>query len=70
MPCLRMQLAQPAAQFTPHFGVESAERLVEQKDARLDRERDALALAAGQIARGAARFFSKLLAADAASFVM
>ena len=33
------QIAQPAAQVFPDLGVEGAERLVEQEDARLDRER-------------------------------
>ena len=32
-----MQRAQPLAQFLAHFGVERAERLVEQQDAGLDR---------------------------------
>ena len=49
-----MQGAQPLAQFLTDLGVERTERLVEQQDARLDgqraRERDALALAAGQLA--------------------
>jgi hypothetical protein len=49
-----VQLAQPLAQFLAHLGVERAERLVEQQHARLDRQRagqrDALALAAGQLA--------------------
>ncbi len=48
-----VNLAQPAAQLTAHLGVERAERLIEQKQPRLDRERagkcDALALAAGQL---------------------
>ena len=55
---LVMQRAQPLPQLLAHLGVERAERLVEQQDARLDRERagqrDALALAAGQLARVAA----------------
>ena len=50
-----MQRAQPLPQFLAHLGVERAERLVEQQDARLDRQRpcqrNALALAAGQLAR-------------------
>ena len=49
-----MQRAQPLPQFLAHLGIERAERLVEQQDARLDRERarqrDALPLAAGQLA--------------------
>jgi hypothetical protein len=48
-----VQAAQPAAQFLAHLGVERAEGLVEQQHARLDRQRagqrDALALAAGQL---------------------
>ena len=52
---LVVQLAQPAAQFLAHLGVERAERFVEQQHARLDRQRarqgDALALAAGQLRR-------------------
>ena len=55
---LVMQRAQPLPQFLAHLGVERAERLVEQQNARLDRQRtrqrDALALAAGQLARIAA----------------
>ena len=54
---LVVQPAQPSAQFLAHLGVERAERLVEQQDFRLDRERarecDALALAAGEL-RGVA----------------
>ena len=50
-----VQIAQPAAQILADLGVERAERLVEQQDARLDRERagqrDALALAAGKLRR-------------------
>ncbi len=50
-----MQAAQPAAEFLAHLGIEGAERFVEQEDARLDGEgageRDALALAAGQLVR-------------------
>ena len=53
-----VQLAQPAAQLLAHLGVERAERLVEQQHARLDGERagqrDALALAAGELRRIAA----------------
>jgi hypothetical protein len=49
-----VDLAQPAAQFLAHLGVERAERLVEQQHARLDRQRagqrHALALAAGKLA--------------------
>ena len=49
-----VELAQPAAQLLAHLGVERAERLVEQQHPRLDRERagqrDALALAAGELA--------------------
>ena len=52
---LVMQRAQPFAQLFPHLRIERAEGLVEQQDARLDRERagqrDALALAAGELAR-------------------
>ena len=52
---LVVQLAQPAPQLLADLGVERAERLVEQQDARLDgeraRQRDALALAAGQLRR-------------------
>ncbi len=52
---LVMQRAQPFAQLLAHLGVERAEGLVEQQDARLDRERarerNALALAAGELAR-------------------
>ena len=48
-----MQFAQPAAQFPPHGGIERAEWLVQQQHLRLDGERagerDALALAAGQL---------------------
>ena len=49
-----MQRAQPLPQLLPHLRIERAKRLVEQQDARLDRERagerDALPLAAGQLA--------------------
>ena len=52
---LFVQPAQPAPQLLPHFGVERAERLVEQQHLRLDgqraRERDALPLAAGELRR-------------------
>ena len=52
---LVVQPAQPATQLLPDLGVERAERLVEQQHLRLDRERarqrDALALAAGQLRR-------------------
>ena len=52
---LLVQLTKPAPQLLAHLGVERAERLVEQQNARLDgertRERDALALAAGQLGR-------------------
>ena len=48
-----MQIAQPATQVLPDLGVERAERLVEQEDARLDRERagerHALPLAAREL---------------------
>ncbi len=48
-----VQLAQPAAQFPPHRGIERAEWLIEQKNLRLDGERagqcNALALAARQL---------------------
>ena len=51
---LVVDLAQPAAQLLAHLGVERAEGLVEQQHPRLDRERagerDALALAAGELA--------------------
>ena len=54
-----MQPAQPAAQLAAHARVERAERLVEQQHARLHRERarerDALALAAGELRRHAPR---------------
>ena len=54
-PVLVVDLAQPAAQLRAHLGVERAERLVEQQDARLDGERagerHALALAAGELGR-------------------
>ena len=50
---LVVQPPQPSAQFLPHLGVERAERLVQQQDFRLDRERarecDALALPAGEL---------------------
>ena len=49
-----VQAAQPAPQLLAHLGIERAERLVEQQHLRLDRQRarqrDALALAAGQAA--------------------
>src|SRR3954453_6324537 len=49
-----MQAAQPLPQLLAHLGVERAERLVEQQDARLDgeraRQRDTLALATGELA--------------------
>src|SRR5690606_3202015 len=52
---LVVQIAQPAAQILAHLGVERAERLVEQKDARLNGERagerDTLALAARKLRR-------------------
>ncbi len=52
-----VQFAQPAPQLLPHLGVERAEGLVEQQHARLHRqragERDALALAAGELRRKA-----------------
>ena len=52
---LVVELAKPAPQLLADLGVERAERLVEQQDARLDgeraRERDALALAARQLRR-------------------
>ena len=54
-----VQVAQPAPQVLPDLGVERAERLVEQQDARLDRERAGerhpLALAARELVRIAAR---------------
>ena len=50
-----MQRAQPLPQFLAHLGIERAEGLVQQQDARLDgkraRERNALALAAGELVR-------------------
>ena len=50
-----VDLAQPAAQLPPDLGVEGAEGLVEEEHARLDGERagerDALALAAGELRR-------------------
>ena len=50
-----VQAAQPATQLLAHLGVERAERLVEQQHARLDgeraRQRNALALAAGELVR-------------------
>ena len=50
---LVVQPAQPAAQLLAHLRVERAERLVEQQHPRLDgeraRQRDALALAAGEL---------------------
>ena len=53
-----VDLAQPAAQLAAHLRVERAERLVEQQHLRLDRQRagqrDALALAAGELARDSA----------------
>ena len=56
---LVVQLAQPAAQLAAHARVERAERLVEQQHARLHRERarerDALALPAGELGRHAPR---------------
>jgi hypothetical protein len=52
---LLVQLAQPAPQLLADLGIERAERLVEQKNTRLDGERpcerDALALAAGELCR-------------------
>jgi hypothetical protein len=52
---LVVQAAQPAAQLLAHLGVERAEGLVEQQHARLHRQRagqrDALALAAGELGR-------------------
>ncbi len=55
---LLMNVAQPAAQILAHARVKRAEGLVEQQHARLDgeraRERDALALAAGELRRIAA----------------
>ena len=50
-----VQFAQPAAQFLAHLRVERAERLVQQQNLRLDRERagerDALSLPAGKLGR-------------------
>src|SRR5690606_4351804 len=52
---LSMDIDEPAAEFLAHFGIESAERLVEQKQARLDcqsaRKGDTLPLTAGQLPR-------------------
>src|SRR5258705_809011 len=52
---LVVELTKPAPQFLPHLGVERDERLVEQQNAGFDgkgtRERDALALTAGQLGR-------------------
>src|SRR3954447_6877342 len=52
---LLVQLTKPAPQFLAYLGVERAERFVEQQNARLDGERacerNALALAAGQLVR-------------------
>ena len=52
---LLVQAAQPVAQLGAHAGVERSERLVEQEDARLRRERagerHALPLAAGELGR-------------------
>ena len=52
---LVVQPAQPLAQLLAHLGVERAERLVEQQHLRLGgeraRQRDALALAAGELRR-------------------
>ena len=54
---LVVQPAQPAAQLLAHLGVERAERLVEQQHLGLDGQRagqrDALALAAGELGREA-----------------
>ena len=54
-----VQITQPAAQVLPDLGIERAERLVEQEDARLDRqrpgERHPLPLAARKLVRIAAR---------------
>ena len=52
-----VQVAQPAPQILPDLRIERAEWLVEQQDARLDRvaRAHALALAAGELARIAAR---------------
>ena len=51
---LLMQRTQPLTQFLTHLGIQRAERLVEQQDTRRDRqrprERNALALAARQLA--------------------
>ena len=67
---LVVQAAQPAAQLLAHLGVERAERLVEQQHARLDGqragERDALALAAGELARDSGRRASRAAPARAA----
>ena len=52
---LVVDLAEPAAKVAPDLGVERAERLVEEEDARLDGKRagkrHALALAAGELGR-------------------
>src|SRR5687768_13119368 len=51
---LVVDVAKGAAQFPPNLGVARAERLIEQQDARVARQRagkcDALTLAAGQLA--------------------
>ena len=50
-----VQAAQPAAQFLPHFGVQSAERFVQKQHFRLDGQRPgqrhALPLSAGKLMR-------------------
>ena len=55
MPIFSCKRAQPDAQFLAHFGIERAERFVQQQHARLDGERarqcHALTLPAGQLAR-------------------
>ena len=52
---LGVEVAQPPAQFLAHFGIERAERLVEQENTRLNRERtrkrDTLPLPAREVGR-------------------
>ena len=61
---LVVQLPQPAPQLQTNLRVERAERFVQEQDARLDgeraRQRDALALAAGELRRIAAGLISQL----------
>src|SRR4029077_3686543 len=59
-----VQSAQPAAQIAAHARIERTERLIEQQDRRLDceraRERDALALPAGELRGIALREIAEL----------